>query len=282
MKKITKAVICCAGMGTRFLPATKGIPKELFPIIDKPNLQYIIEECIESGIKDVYLITNPLKPEIKKYFERNEKLENHLKNYQKIKELNQVKNICQLCNIHYIEQLEPKGSGHAVYLAKNYIKDNSFAVLYGDDLTIAKKPVLKQLIELYEKYDGNIIGAKEVLREEVNRYGIIEFENGQKIKSIIEKPEITSAPSNIAISGRYIFKSSIFEKLEKIKLNNKEYQLTDAIKELMKDEDFYACKYDGEYYDIGNKIGFIKAIIEIGLKRDDIKEELEEYLKNKF
>ncbi len=282
MKKITKAVICCAGMGTRFLPATKGIPKELFPIIDKPNLQYIIEECVESGIKDVYLITNPLKPEIKKYFERNEKLENHLKNHQKIKELNQVKNICELCNIHYIEQLEPKGSGHAVYLAKNYIKDDSFAVLYGDDLTIAKKPVLKQLIELYEKYDGNIIGAKEVLKEEVNRYGIIEFENGQKIKNIIEKPEITSAPSNIAISGRYIFKSSIFEKLEKIKLNNKEYQLTDAIKELMKDEDFYACKYDGEYYDIGNKIGFIKAIIEIGLKRDDIKEELEEYLKNKF
>ncbi len=282
MKKITKAVIPVAGLGTRFLPITKGVAKELLPIIDKPALQYIIEECVASGIEEIYLITSPLKPAIKNYFSKNIKLEKFLSSKEKYEELKLVQNISNICKIYYLVQKEPLGSGHAVNLAQKYIKNKPFAVLYGDDLMSYDKPVLKQLIEVYEKNDSNVLGVKKVKDDLVNRYGIIEFEdeNLMKVKSIVEKPNIDSAPSNIASLGRYILKPEIFNELDNLKMTNKEYQLTNAIDNLMQKQDFYACEFVGDYYDIGSKFGYLKANIEFGLKRDDIKNELQNYLKN--
>ena len=281
MKKVTKAVIPVAGLGTRFLPITKGVAKELLPIIDKPSLQYIIEECVESGIEEVFLITSKLKPEIENYFSKDEVLEQFLIQKGKQKELEIVTNISNICKINYIIQEEPLGSGHAVNLVSNYINDEPIAVLYGDDLMMYEKPVLKQLIEIYEKYDCNVIGTRKVDDNLVNRYGIIEFqdiENG-KIKSIVEKPSIDEAPSNYAGLGRYILKPEIFDELSKIKLNKQEYQLTDAMANLMTYQSFYTCDFAGNYYDIGNKLGYLKANIEFGLQREELKEELENYLK---
>lgn len=282
MKKITKAVIPVAGLGTRFLPITKGVAKELLPIIDKPALQYIIEECVASGIEEIYLITSPLKPAIKNYFSKNIKLEKFLSSKEKYEELKLVQNISNICKIYYLVQKKPLGSGHAVNLAQKYIKNEPFAVLYGDDLMSYDKPVLKQLIEVYEKNDSNVLGVKKVKDDLVNRYGIIEFEdeNLMKVKSIVEKPNIDSAPSNIASLGRYILKPEIFNELDNLKMTNKEYQLTNAIDNLMQKQDFYACEFVGDYYDIGSKFGYLKANIEFGLKRDDIKNELQNYLKN--
>lgn len=282
MKKITKAVIPVAGLGTRFLPITKGVAKELLPIIDKPALQYIIEECVASGIEEIYLITSPLKPAIKNYFSKNIKLEKFLSSKEKYEELKLVQNISNICKIYYLVQKEPLGSAHAVNLAQKYIKNEPFAVLYGDDLMSYDKPVLKQLIEVYEKNDSNVLGVKKVKDDLVNRYGIIEFEdeNLMKVKSIVEKPNIDSAPSNIASLGRYILKPEIFNELDNLKMTNKEYQLTNAIDNLMQKQDFYACEFVGDYYDIGSKFGYLKANIEFGLKRDDIKNELQNYLKN--
>ena len=276
MKKITKAVIPVAGLGTRFLPITKGVAKELLPIIDKPALQYIIEECVASGIEEIYLITSPLKPAIKNYFSKNIKLEKFLSSKEKYEELKLVQNISNICKIYYLVQKEP--------LAQKYIKNEPFAVLYGDDLMSYDKPVLKQLIEVYEKNDSNVLGVKKVKDDLVNRYGIIEFEdeNLMKVKSIVEKPNIDSAPSNIASLGRYILKPEIFNELDNLKMTNKEYQLTNAIDNLMQKQDFYACEFVGDYYDIGSKFGYLKANIEFGLKRDDIKNELQNYLKQKY
>lgn len=284
MKKITKAVIPVAGLGTRFLPITKGVAKELLPIIDKPALQYIIEECVASGIEEIYLITSPLKPAIKNYFSKNIKLEKFLSSKEKYEELKLVQNISNICKIYYLVQKEPLGSAHAVNLAQKYIKNEPFAVLYGDDLMSYDKPVLKQLIEVYEKNDSNVLGVKKVKDDLVNRYGIIEFEdeNLMKVKSIVEKPNIDSAPSNIASLGRYILKPEIFNELDNLKMTNKEYQLTNAIDNLMQKQDFYACEFVGDYYDIGSKFGYLKANIEFGLKRDDIKNELQNYLKQKY
>lgn len=279
--KITKAVIPVAGLGTRFLPITKGVAKELLPIVDKPALQYIIEECVASGIEEIFLITSSLKPGIKDYFSKNNELEKFLSSKEKTKELKLVQAISNICKIHYIIQEEPLGSGHAVNLVKEYIKE-PFAVLYGDDLMMNDKPVLKQLIETYEKYDCNVLGVKEVEKKLVSRYGIIEFENHSlKIKSVVEKPAIETAPSNMASLGRYILKPEIFLELDNIKMVNKEYQLTDAMTNLMKKQVFYACKFEGNYYDIGNKFGYLKANIEFGLKHNDTKDELKSYLEQR-
>ena len=284
MKKVKKAVIPVAGMGTRFLPITKGVSKELLPVVDKPSLQYIIEECVESGIEEIYLIVSDLKPDIKSYFSSNKKLEKFLKKREKFEQLELVKNISKLCKINYITQKEPLGSGHAVNLAYEYVKNEPFAVLYGDDLMSYKYPVLKQLIDVYEKYDCNVIGTHEIDKNLISRYGIMEFDNKTtgKIRRIVEKPKLEEAPSNVAGLGRYILKPEIFKELNKIRLVNHEYQLTDAMTNLMNYQDFYACNFNGKYYDIGNKLGYLKANIEFGLEREDIKKELKAYLDNKF
>jgi len=281
MKKIRKAVIPVAGMGTRFLPATKAVAKEMLPIIDKPTIQYIIEECVQSGIEEILLITSPYKKNIEDHFDQSFELEARLERSNKLEQLELVKNISKMCKIYYIRQGEPLGSGHAIKLAKSFIGDEPFAVLYGDDLMKYETPVLKQLINVYEEKDCNVIGAEEIDRSIVYKYGIIEFEKDTKIKSIIEKPSIENAPSNIAGLGRYIVKPEIFEELDNLDRGaNGEYQFTDAMLNLMKKQDFYACLYDGKYFDIGNQLGYIKANIAFALDRNDLKDDLKEYLKN--
>ena len=285
MKKVTKAVIPVAGMGTRFLPITKSVAKEMLPIIDKPTLSYIIDEAVASGITDILLITSPYKKIIEDYFDINYELEKRMEEKGKAEELKILASIKGNVNIYFIRQGEPLGSGHAIKLAKTFIGNDPFAVLYGDDIMKSKVPALKQLVDIYEKYDCNVIGCMEVDKDLVSRYGIISFddESTNKIKTIIEKPKKEEAPSNIAGLGRYIVKPEIFNILEKLSTGvGGEYQFTDAMKELMKEKDFYACIMDDTYYDTGSKLGYLKATIDYALERDDLKESLKEFLKERI
>ena len=285
MKKVTKAVIPVAGMGTRFLPITKSVAKEMLPIIDKPTLSYIIDEAVASGITDILLITSPYKKIIEDYFDINYELEKRMEEKGKAEELKILASIKGNVNIYFIRQGEPLGSGHAIKLAKTFIGNDPFAVLYGDDIMKSKVPALKQLVDIYEKYDCNVIGCMEVDKDLVSRYGIISFddESTNKIKTIIEKPKKEEAPSNIAGLGRYIVKPEIFNILEKLSTGvGGEYQFTDAMKELMKEQDFYACIMDATYYDTGSKLGYLKATIDYALEREDLKEPLKEYLKERI
>ena len=284
MKKIRKAVIPVAGMGTRFLPITKSVAKEMLPIVDKPTISYIVEECVNSGIEDILFITSSYKKSLEDYFDQNFEIQTRLQNNKATLELlKSVDKISDKVNIYFIRQGEPKGSGHAVSLAQHFIGNEPFAMLYGDDIIYSDhKPALKQLIELYEETNGaNIIGVQEVKKEEVYKYGIVEFETANKIKTIIEKPSIEEAPSTCAGLGRYIINPTIFDILETLEIDEHgEYQFTNAMKELMKKEPFYACRYNGKYYDTGSKLGYLIANIEYGLKNKEIQDELKEYLKN--
>ena len=280
MKKIRKCVIPVAGMGTRFLPATKATPKEMLPLIDKPTIQYIIEEAVASGIEEILLITSPYKNSVIDHFDKSYELESRLEKSGKIDKLRLVENISNLAKFTFIRQGEPKGSGHAIKLAKSFVGDEPFAVMYGDDIIKADVPALKQLIDIYEEKDCNVIGVQEVDHSLVYKYGIIEYaDNSGKIKRIIEKPRIEEAPSNDAGLGRYIVKPEIFDELENIgKGAGGEYQFTDAMLALMQRQDFYACKFDGEYFDIGNQLGYLKANVAYALERDDVKDEFKKFL----
>ena len=285
MKKIRKAVIPVAGLGTRFLPITKSVPKEMLPIVDKPTLSYIIDECINSGITDILLITSPYKKVIEDYFDQSYELEKRLEEKEKFEELDYINTKPNNVNIYFIRQGEPQGSGHAIKLAKTFVGDDSFAVLYGDDIMKANGniPALKQLIDVYEKNDSNVIGCLKVDRELAPKYGMIEFSNSDsgEIKTIIEKPSVEESPSDFAGLGRYIVSSNIFPILDSLSKGvGNEYQFTDAMKELMKKEKFYACNLDATYYDTGSKIGYLKANIDFALERDDLKDRLEDYIKN--
>lgn len=281
MKKIRKCVIPVAGMGTRFLPATKATPKEMLPIIDKPTLQYIVEEAVESGIEEILFITSPYKNSVLDHFDKSFELESRLKESGKLDKLKVVENISSLAKFTYIRQGEPNGSGHAINLARSFVGNEPFAVMFGDDLMKSEIPVLKQLIDIYEKYDCNVIGVQEVDPKLVYKYGIIEYDNEKsKIKNIIEKPSVEDAPSNHAGLGRYIVKPEIFDELDKLKRGiGNEYQFVDGMKSLMKYQDFYACNFDGKYFDIGSQIGYLKANIEFALEREDLKEEVDTYIK---
>ena len=281
MKKVRKAVIPVAGMGTRFLPITKSVAKEMLPIVDKPTLSYIIDEAVESGITDILLITNPYKKIIEDYFDVNYELEKRMEEKGKQQELNLLKNTKGKVNIYFIRQGEPLGSGHAIKLAKTFVGDEPFAVLYGDDIMKSKTPALKQLINLYEEKDANIIGCLPVDKNLVYKYGIISFddETTKKIKTIVEKPRIEDAPSNIAGLGRYIVKPEIFDELETLsKGAGGEYQFTDAMMNLMNKQEFYACLIAATYYDTGSKIGYLKAVIDYSLEREDLSEDLMKHI----
>ena len=280
MNKVTKAVIPVAGLGTRFLPITKSIPKEMLPIVDKPTISYIIDECIESGITDILLITSPYKKVIEDYFDQNYELVKRLE--EKGKETGLLNTKPNNINIYFIRQGEPKGSGHAIKLAKAFVGNESFAVLYGDDIMKSEVPALKQLIDVYDKTDSNVIGCLEVDKSIVSRYGIIKFkaENKGIIDTIVEKPSIEDSPSNYAGLGRYIVKPEIFAVLENLSRGvGNEYQFTDAMKELMTKQDFYACKLDAKYYDTGNKLEYIKANIDFSLEREELSEGLKKHIK---
>lgn len=283
MKKIRKCVIPVAGMGTRFLPATKATPKEMLPIIDKPTIQYIVEEAVNSGIEEILFITSPYKNSVIDHFDRSYELEHRLLKNNKGDKCEMIRAIPDLANFTYIRQGEPLGSGHAIKLAKDFVSNEPFAIMYGDDVMKSDIPVLKQLIDVYEKYDCNVIGVQEVDKKDVSKYGIIEYsdKDNLKIKGLVEKPGIEDAPSFDAGLGRYIVKPEIFDELDNLKLaKNNEYLFTDALLSLMNKQDFYACKFNGKYYDIGNQFGLIKANIEFALDREDLKEDMSTYLKN--
>lgn len=285
--KVRKAIIPAAGLGTRFLPATKAQPKEMLPIVDKPTIQLIIEEAIASGIEDILIITGRGKRAIEDHFDRSLELEEELKKKGQEDLLSQVRQIANLCNIHYIRQKEPKGLGHAIYCAKAFIDNEPFAVLLGDDIVDAEVPCLKQLINAYDEYQTSILGVQHVPMEEVPNYGIVEGkqvdERMYKVKTLVEKPDLDKAPSNVAILGRYIINPTIFRFLENAKPGkNGEIQLTDSLCELARKEPMYAYDFIGQRYDVGNKLGFLKATVEFALKREDLKHEFEEYLKEKF
>ena len=281
---VKKAIIPAAGLGTRFLPATKSQPKEMLPIVDKPTLQYIIEEAIESGIEEILIITGRNKKSIEDHFDKSVELELELEQKGKIEMLGMVRDISNMVNIHYIRQKEPKGLGHAIHCAKSFIGNEPFAVLLGDDIVDAKTPCLKQLINTYDEYKTTILGVQEVAKEDTDKYGILDVKHIEdrvyKVKDMVEKPSVESAPSNIAILGRYIINPSIFDILEnQAPGKGGEIQLTDALKTLSTQEAIYAYNFEGRRYDVGDKFGFLEATIDFALKRDELRDDLLNYMK---
>jgi len=282
--RVHKAIIPAAGLGTRFLPATKAQPKEMLPIVDTPTIQLIVEEAVSSGIEDIIIVTGRSKRAIEDHFDKSYELEEALKKSGKEDLLSQVRDISNLVNIHYIRQKEPKGLGHAIYCAKSFIGNEPFAVLLGDDIVKSEEPCLKQLINVYNEYKTTILGVQKVPENEVSNYGIISGkqvdERVVKVNDMVEKPDVDKAPSNTAILGRYIITPAIFSHLENIQPGkNGEIQLTDALKSLMKEEAIYAYHFVGKRYDVGNRMGFLKATVEFALDRDDLKDEFRAYLK---
>ncbi|MBS4190237.1 UTP--glucose-1-phosphate uridylyltransferase GalU [Bacillus sp. FJAT-49705] len=281
---IKKAVIPAAGLGTRFLPATKAQPKEMLPIVDKPTIQYIIEEAVESGIEDIIIVTGRSKRAIEDHFDKSVELEMLLERTGKHDMLEIVENISNLVDIHYVRQKEPLGLGHAVLCAKKFIGDEPFAVLLGDDIVDSEVPALKQMINQYNEVQASILGCNDVPRSEVNKYGIVNYsgKNGElfKVESLVEKPAIEEAPSTQAIVGRYILSPAIFELLEEVAPDKKgEIQLTDAIDRLLGKESIYSYIIQGNRYDVGDKFGFLQASIDFALKRPDLKDKLAAYIK---
>ncbi len=274
--KVRKAIIPAAGLGTRFLPATKAQPKEMLPIVDKPTIQYIIEEAVASGIEDILIITGRGKRAIEDHFDRSFELEEMLKNKNKEELLQQVRDIANLVDIHYI--------GHAIHCAKAFIGDEPFAVMLGDDIVDSETPCLKQLIDVYDEYKTTILGVQHVDPKEVDKYGIVVGKQVDdqvyKVKDLVEKPDIDAAPSDIAILGRYIISPAIFRFLENAKPGKGgEIQLTDALKELSRFEAMYAFVFEGRRYDVGNKLGFLEATVEFALRREDLCDEFKAYLR---
>lgn len=282
-KKIKKAVIPAAGLGTRFLPATKAQPKEMLPIVDKPTLQYIIEEAVESGIEEILIITGKNKKSIEDHFDKSVELELELEQKGKKDLLEIVQNISKMINIYYIRQKEPRGLGDAIYCARSFIGDEPFAVMLGDDIVDNDVPCLKQLMSAYEEYRTTILGVQSVPEEETNKYGIIAAKHIEnriyKVKDLVEKPELGKQPSNMAILGRYIITPEIFEILENQEPGKGgEVQLTDALKTLSKKEAMYAYEFEGRRYDVGDKLGFLEATVDFALKREEIREPFMKYL----
>ncbi len=283
--KVRKAIIPAAGLGTRFLPATKAQPKEMLPIVDKPTIQYIIEEAVASGIEEILIITGRNKRAIEDHFDKSVELELELKSKHKDDLLKIVEDISNMAQIHYIRQKEPKGLGHAIHCAKTFVGDEPFAVMLGDDVVDNDVPCLKQMIDVFNEYKTTVLGVQAVPKNDVSKYGIVKgkfIEEGvYKVKDLVEKPDVDKAPSNIAILGRYIITPKIFEILEHTKPGKGgEIQLTDALKELLSIEAMYAYTFKGKRYDVGDKLGFLQATVEFALKRDDLKDEFLEYLKN--
>lgn len=282
---IRKAVFPAAGLGTRFLPATKAQPKEMLPIVDKPIIQYGVEEAVNSGLDEIVIVTGRNKRAIEDHFDISFELEYFLQKKGDMELLKQVRAISELATVYYIRQKEPLGLGHAVLVTKEIVKDEPFAVVLSDDLIISDVPCLKQMINIYERYKCSVIAVERVPEEEVRNYGIIagkELENGlYQITDLIEKPSLEEAPSNLAIVGRYILTPEIFNMLEKVKPGRGgEVQLTDGLKLLLEKEAIYAYEFKGKRYDTGNKLGFLIASVELALKREDIGKIFKEYLKN--
>jgi len=285
LKKVRKAIIPAAGLGTRFLPATKAMPKEMLPIVDKPTIQYIVEEAVASGIEDIIIVTGKGKRAIEDHFDNAWELEHNLADKGKLDLLEKVRYSSNLANIHYIRQKQPLGLGHAVWCARNFIGDEPFAVLLGDDIVQSDTPCLKQLMDQFEQTHSSIIGVQEVPEEETHRYGIIDPAGSQgrryQVENFVEKPAPGTAPSNLAIIGRYILTPEIFLFLEKQEQGaGGEIQLTDAIQKLNQIQRVFAYQFEGKRYDVGEKLGFIQTTIEIALQDSELKEPLLKIMDN--
>ncbi|NYE03615.1 UTP--glucose-1-phosphate uridylyltransferase [Bacillus niacini] len=287
MKTVKKAIIPAAGLGTRFLPATKAMPKEMLPIVDKPTIQYIVEEAIESGIEDIIIVTGKGKRSIEDHFDNAYELEQTLLEKEKFELLEKVQEASKMVDIHYIRQKEPKGLGHAVWCARNFIGNEPFAVLLGDDIVQAETPCLKQLINEYDRTHSSVIGVKQVPEDETDRYGIIDpieqFERSFQVRNFVEKPKKGTAPSNLAIIGRYIFTPEIFLFLDKQEIGaGGEIQLTDAIQKLNQIQRVFAYEFEGQRYDVGDKLGFIETTIEFALQKEELRDDLLKFMSQKL
>lgn len=284
--KVRKAIIPAAGLGTRFLPATKAQPKEMLPIVDKPTIQYIIEEAVASGIEEILIITGRNKKCIEDHFDKSVELEMELKKNGKEDLLEMVRGISDMVDIHYIRQKEPKGLGHAILCARAFVGNEPFAVLLGDDVVDSEVPCLKQLMDCYKEYKTSILGVQTVNQEDVNKYGIVDGihieDRVYKVKKLVEKPAVEEAPSNVAILGRYIITPQIFDILQNTKPGKgNEIQLTDALQTLIENEAMYAYNFEGRRYDVGDKLGFLQATVEFALKREELRDQFIEYLTNR-
>ena len=285
--KITKAVIPAAGLGTRVLPATKAMPKEMYPIVDKPAIQYIVEEAVKSGITDILIITNRGKSIIEDHFDRNPELELALEKSDKKEILNAIKPISSLANIYFVRQKETKGLGHAIRCARSFVGNEPFAVLYGDDVIVSEEPVCLQLIKAYEKFGLGVVGAKEVSEKDIGKYGSLKIKNIEKnyymCTDMVEKPTPDKVMSLFSILGRCVLPPEIFEILDKtLPGAGNEIQLTDAMKVLAQSKGMIAVDFVGKRYDIGNKLGIVKATVELALSHSEIGNEFKKYLSNEL
>ncbi len=282
--KVRKAVITAAGLGTRFLPVTKSQPKGMLPLVDKPLIQYSVEEAVNSGIEQVIIITAPGKQTIEDYFAYAPELEDVLRQKGDTGRLKAIRELSNLADIHYIKQEEQLGLGHAVLIAQDMVGDEPFAVLLPDDIIDSKVPVLKQLLTVYEQYEANVVAIEHISHQDTIKYGIIEpkpvSERIYQVLSLVEKPEPAEAPSDLGIVGRYILKPQIFDALKTVPPGkNREIQLTDALQLLCRQQEIYACEFEGVRYDTGTPLGWLEATVSLALKHPDIGQELKEYLR---
>ncbi|MBT2580906.1 UTP--glucose-1-phosphate uridylyltransferase GalU [Bacillus sp. ISL-8] len=286
--KIRRAIIPAAGLGTRFLPATKAQAKEMLPIVDKPTIQYIVEEAVASGIEEIIIIIGRGKRSIEDHFDKSYELEDALLKKEKLDVLKEVQQISSLATIYYVRQKEPKGLGHAILCAQSFIGNEPFAVLLGDDIVMSEKPCLKQIIDVFEYCNSSVVAVQSVPDKDIHKYGIIKPKgpmiqpNLFSVDCLVEKPKKEVAPSRYAIMGRYVLRPEIFKILTKLPVDqaSNELQLTDAINELNKEQAVLAYNFEGNRYDIGDKVGFIKATIDFALHRDDIRNEVLAYLRD--
>jgi len=278
--RVKKAIIPAAGLGTRFLPATKAQPKEMLPIVDKPSIQYILEEAVRSGIEDIMIVTGKSKRAIEDHFDRSLELEEALLSKGKSKEFEEIRGISDLANIHYIRQGEPLGLGHAVWCARKFIGDEPFAVLLGDDIVKSEIPCLKQLMDAYAMHGTSIVGVQQVPAKDISKYGVIapkgtwNYYDAMQIRDMVEKPPVGSEPSPFAIMGRYVLEPAIFECIERLRPEpGEEIQLTDALRLLNGEKTIMAYPFQGVRYDVGDKIGFLRATFDFALDRADLRDQ---------
>jgi UTP--glucose-1-phosphate uridylyltransferase len=285
-QKIRKAVFPAAGLGTRFLPATKASPKEMLALVDKPLIQYVVEEAVASGIESVIIVTGRGKSAIEDHFDVSFELETLLRERGKLAELDQVRRISQMARISYVRQKEALGLGHAILQSRDLVGNEPFAVLLSDDIIDSEVPALQQLIDVYEKYDAPVVATMRVKGQEISKFGALEVDEiGEgvfHVKDMVEKPALADAPSDLAIIGRYIFTPDIFDEIEQTRPGAiGEIQITDAMRALLKRREMYAVRFEGTRYDAGDKLGFLMATVEFGLKHEELAEDFENYLTNR-
>jgi UTP--glucose-1-phosphate uridylyltransferase len=283
LKRVRKAVIPAAGLGTRFLPATKAQPKEMLPIVDKPIIQYIVEEAVDSGIEQIVIVTGQSKRAIEDHFDYPFELAYRLRQQNKMEELREVERLAEMADIVFVRQKQPLGNGHAVLVAKEVIGDEPFAVLWGDDMVVAEVPCLKQLIDVYEEFHGSVLAVMPVAPENISKYGIIDPEpvsdRVYRVKRLVEKPSPDTAPSNLGQVHGYVLTPEIFQELQNTSAGKGgEIWLSDAIESLMRRQRVYALQFEGQRYDAGNKLEFLKATVDLALRREDLGPQFRAYL----